>query len=117
MAQENVKKFMELLNNDEELQKKMKAATESFAGDKSDEKAVFDAVLAPIAKEAGCEFTFEDMKELANASDDDEISEDEAATAAGGFYMPARPDKPDSAFITPETDIDRTYWPHRSTPL
>ena len=85
MAQENVKKFMELLNRDEELQKKMKAATENFAGDKTDEKAVFDAVFAPVAREAGYEVSFEDMEELAKASGDDELSEDEAAAAAGGF--------------------------------
>ena len=86
MAQENAKKFMELLNRDEELQKKMKAATESFAGDKSDEKALFDAVLAPIAKEAGYEFSFEDMEELAKASGDGELSDDEATAAAGGYF-------------------------------
>ena len=86
MAQENVKKFMELLKRDEELQKKVKEATEAYTGDKTDEKAVFDAVLAPIAKEAGYEFSFEDAEELAKTSGDDELSEDEAAAAAGGGW-------------------------------
>ena len=86
MTQENAKKFMELLNRDEELQKKMKAAMESFAGDKSDEKALFDAVVAPLAREAGYEFTFEDMNELANASGEGELSDDEVAAAAGGEW-------------------------------
>ena len=84
MSQENAKKFMELLKRDEELQKKVKEATEAYTGDKTDEKAVFDAVLAPIAKEAGYEFSFEDAEELAKTSGDDELSEDEAAAAAGG---------------------------------
>lgn len=95
MAQENAKKFMELLNRDEELQKKMKAATESFTGDKTDEKAVFDAVVAPIARKAGFEFTLEDLKKPASASGDDELSEDEAAAAAGGWWIFA-PDGYDS---------------------
>ena len=86
MAQENVKKFMELLKRDEELQKKVKEATEAYTGEKTDEKAVFDAVLAPIAKEAGYEFSFEDAEELAKTSGDDELSEDEAAAAAGGGW-------------------------------
>ncbi len=95
MSQENAKKFMELLKRDEELQKKMKAATESFTGDKTDEKAVFDAVFAPVAREAGYEVSFEDMEELAKASGDDELSEDEAAAAAGGWWIFA-PDGYDS---------------------
>ena len=86
MSQENAKKFMELLKRDEELQKKVKEATEAYTGDKTDEKAVFDAVLAPIAKEAGYEFSFEDAEELAKTSGDDELSEDEAAAAAGGGW-------------------------------
>ena len=84
MSQENVKKFMELLSKDEELQKKVKEATESYTGDKTNEKAVFEAVILPIAKEAGYEFSFEDAEELAKAAQDDELSEDEVAAAAGG---------------------------------
>ena len=84
MAQENAKKFMELLNKDEELQKKVKAATEAYTGDKTDEEAVFGAVLSPIAKDAGYEFSFEDMVEIAKSSGQGEISDDEAAAVAGG---------------------------------
>ena len=84
MAQEKAKKFIEILNKDEELQKKVKAATEAYTGDKTDEKAVFDAVLAPVAKEAGYDFSFEDMIELAKSSGEGEISDDEAAAVAGG---------------------------------
>ncbi len=84
MSQENAKKFMELLNTDKELQQKVKTATEAYTGDKTDEKEVFDTVLAPIAKESGHEFTFEDVEELAKAAQDDELSENEVAAAAGG---------------------------------
>ena len=84
MVKEDAKKFMELLNTDEELQHKVKAATETYAGDKADEKAVFEGILAPIAKEAGYEFTFADAEELAKSSEDGELSDDELAAVAGG---------------------------------
>jgi hypothetical protein len=87
MAQENLKKFYEKVNGDEELQKKIKALADSYTGDKSDEKAAFEAVIAPIAKEAGYEFTYEEAMEAAEEAEDGEITEDEAAAAAGGFAV------------------------------
>ena len=84
MVKEDAKKFMELLNTDEELQHKVKAATETYAGDKADEKAVFEGILAPIAKEAGYEFTFADAEELAKSSEDVELSDDDLGAVAGG---------------------------------
>ena len=60
MAQETAKKFMEQLAGDKALQEKLAAALNAFAGNKSDEKAVIEAVLAPIAKEAGFDFSYED---------------------------------------------------------
>jgi hypothetical protein len=41
-------------------------------------------VLAPVAKEAGFEITYEDMEKLAKEASEDELSEDELSTAAGG---------------------------------
>ncbi len=61
MSQDNAKKFMDLIRNDVELQKKVTAAMDVFTGDSKDEKAVFEAIIAPIAKEAGYDFSFEDM--------------------------------------------------------
>ncbi len=87
MAKENAKKFMELLSKDEELQKQVKTATENYLGgiEKADGKALFEAVILPIAKEAGYEFSFEDAEELAKVAQDDELSEEEVAAAAGGY--------------------------------
>ena len=82
MAQETAKKFMDQLAGDKALQEKLAAAAAAFAGDKSDEKAVFEAVLAPIAKEAGFEFSYEDTVAAANASG--ELSDDELDQVAGG---------------------------------
>ncbi len=84
MIKDNIKGFMKLMNSDEELQKQLKAAAESFSGDRTDEKAVFEAVIAPIAKEKGYDFTYEDMVELAESAEAGELSEDELTTAAGG---------------------------------
>ena len=39
MARDNARKFMEQMKDDEVLQKKIKAATEAYAGDKTYEKA------------------------------------------------------------------------------
>lgn len=83
MSQENAKRFMELMNEDEGIQKKVREATESYIGEKPDEKALFNAVIAPVAKEAGLEFTFEDAAELAKSSEE-ELSEDELSSVAGG---------------------------------
>ena len=84
MALENVKKFYEQLNGDEELQKKIKSLADSYTGDKSDEKAAFEAVVAPVAKEAGYEFTYEEATEAAKEAAEGEIPDDDAANVAGG---------------------------------
>jgi iron complex transport system substrate-binding protein len=61
----NVMKFEELLRSSEELQAKLRSATEAFAGDKTDEQAVFEAIIAPLAEEAGLPFTYDEAKALA----------------------------------------------------
>ena len=84
MAQETAKKFMDQLAGDKALQEKLAAALNAFAGNKSDEKAVFETVLAPIAKEAGFDFSYEDMLAASNASG--ELSDDELDQVAGGAH-------------------------------
>ncbi len=79
----NVMKFEELLRSSEELQAKLRSATEAFAGDKTDEQAVFEAIIAPLAEEAGLPFTYDEAKALAEAGtslDDEEL---EAAVGGG----------------------------------
>ena len=83
MAQENARKFLELMRSNEELQQKVNAATEAYIGDKMDEKALFEAVIAPVAKEAGLDFGFDDMKAFA----DEELTEEELTEAAGGLAV------------------------------
>lgn len=83
----NAKEFEELLRSDKTLQEKLKAAFEAWEGDASDERAAFEAVMAPLAAEAGLPFTYEEAKELAEESD--ELSLDDLDAAAGGFELEA----------------------------
>ena len=78
----NAKEFEELLRADEALQEKMRVAFEDYAGDKSDERAVFEAIVAPLADEVGLSFTYDDVLEF--ASDDESLNLDDLDAAAGG---------------------------------
>ena len=80
----NVEKFEELLRSDEELQAKIKEAFEAYEGDKDDAQAVHEAVIAPLAEEAGLPFTYEEASEY--ASKGVELTEEEADEMAGGTW-------------------------------
>lgn len=82
MARENVLKFEKLLQDDKELQAKLDEATSAYAGDKADERAVFDAVIAPLAAEAGMPFTYDEV--TAVAEDAKEIDDADLEAFAGG---------------------------------
>lgn len=77
----NIDKFEELLRSNEGLQSKLRAATEAYAGGMSDERAFFDAIVAPIAAEAALPFTYD---ELVAAKDNLEIDDEELDAVAGG---------------------------------
>lgn len=81
----NVKKFEELLRSDESLQEKVRAAIDAYEGDMQDGSAIFAAVVAPLAAEAGLPFTVDEAREFAQG--DREISLDEVDAAAGGDGM------------------------------
>ena len=78
----NVERFEELLRADEALQEKMRAATDAFRGDRADEAAVFEAVVAPLAAEAGLPFTLAEAR--ARALDGAVVSDDALDAVAGG---------------------------------
>ena len=86
MAKADILKFRELLLTDADFQEKFKKAAEAYTGEK-DEKAVFDNVLVPLAREHGLSATFEEFKEYAasfSRGADGELSEDELSQVAGG---------------------------------
>ncbi len=84
MSKENVMKFEERVAKERELQEKLEAAANAYEGDKSDERAVFEAVIAPVTKEAGLEFTFEEAAEVKKESMDGEIDLSDMKAVAGG---------------------------------
>ena len=77
----NFSKFEELLRGSEELQAKFRAAAETFQGDKADARAVFEAVVAPLAAEAGLPFSYDEVKKAAGEV---ELDADEYDAVAGG---------------------------------
>ena len=84
MSLENAKKLMELMTGDEAIQKKITAGVKAFTGDKTDQEALFNAVLAPIAKEAGCECSYADFAAYAEESGGGELSDEDVESVAGG---------------------------------
>lgn len=83
----DVRKFEELMKTDAGIQDKLRIAAEEFKGDASDEKAVFEGILLPVAEEAGLSASYEEfqeyMKSLAEGPDK-ELSMDELSQVAGG---------------------------------
>ena len=87
MSVENVKAFYEALQKDTELQEKVNAADAAYTGDAENKAAAAAAIILPIAKEAGFDFTAEELLEAAAGAakkEDGEISEDELEAVAGG---------------------------------
>ena len=82
MARENLIKLEKLLREDASLRQKLEEAVKNFAGDKTDERAIFEGTIAPIADELGLPVTFDDANAL---SADREISEEELEAVAGGW--------------------------------
>ena len=62
MAKENVKKFYEKLANDKALQEKLAKAQKGYTRDLNDRQTIVETIFLPIAKEAGFDFTAEELK-------------------------------------------------------
>ena len=98
MSLENVKVFMEKLSQDKELANKLAAADKEYSEKHSDisenlteaqKEEAAKAILLPIAKEAGLEFSIEELKTFENnqiENIDETLSEDELAAVAGGLH-------------------------------
>ena len=84
MSIENVSKFGALIREDKELQAKLKAAAEAYAGDRKDEAAFFEATLGKVANEAGIPFTLAEAYECESASGGRELDDAELDKVAGG---------------------------------
>ncbi len=91
MAKEKVAKFFEQLAADKALAEKLAAADKAYAeqhqgeqADEAAEKAAVGAIVLPLAKEAGFDFTAEELFAYVQEELAGEVSDDEMANAAGG---------------------------------
>ncbi len=103
MSLENIKVFMEKLSQDKELANKLAAADKDYAEKHSvnlenlteaQKEEATKAILLPIAKEAGLEFSIEELKTFENEqikNMDEALSEGELATVAGGYRKNTSP--------------------------
>jgi len=95
MSTTDVKSFFEAVNSDKALAERLAAADKAFGekhkGEEKNEAtrlAAAEEIIIPIAKEAGYNFTINDMVafEAANAhSEEEEIDDGELAQVAGGI--------------------------------
>ena len=94
MAKENVARFFAKLSSDKVFAEKLSAADAAYAKthdaknvDENARKAAAEAILLPIAKEAGLPFTVEELASYEKEKMEEisgEVSDDEMANAAGG---------------------------------
>jgi len=75
---EDFKKFMELVQTDSSLKKRLEEAGKNYTGEQNDE-AIFRSVVTPIAEEAGFDLSLDDVKESVQ-----ELNPDEMCQVAGG---------------------------------
>ena len=86
MAKENVKKFLEELTTNKELQEKFIVAQKHYEVEGKSEEEVFEDIVLPIAKEAGYEFTINEYRGAQrDAIAESSISEEELENVSGGW--------------------------------
>ena len=85
MAKENVKKFLEELSTNKELQEKFMAAQKGYEAEGKGEEEIFEDIVLPIAKEAGFEFTDSEYRAIQrDVMAEKGISEEELENVSGG---------------------------------
>jgi len=71
---EDLKNFIELIKNDESIKIKLEEAGKNYEGEQTEE-AAFNSIVVPIAKEAGYDISFDDMKQSIQEIDLDEMGQ------------------------------------------
>lgn len=91
MAKKNAEQFIEMVNNDKELQEKLAQKGKEYQGDKNDLEAVVQQSILPVAEELGLAFTAAEYLECAreqagkkNAPKRGKLSEDDLDLVVGG---------------------------------
>ena len=87
MAKENVKKFLEELSTNKELQEKFMAAQKGYEAEGKGEEEIFEDIVLPIAKEAGFEFTDSEYRAIQrDVMAEKGMSEEELENVSGGGF-------------------------------
>lgn len=80
-----INEFKDLLMADSSLRDRMQKAARAYVGDRNNDRAVFEAVVAPVARSVGMEFTYEEAR--AAMRDAREMSDEELELVAGGIGL------------------------------
>lgn len=83
--QENSRKFKQLLEERPFLRAELTALAQAFDGNHEDDRAVFDAVIAPMAKAHGMPFTYDEA--LAAMHESRELSDEDLELVTGGINL------------------------------
>lgn len=83
MAKENVKKFFDEVSKSEDLQKQLQTATEKVNADMQKALEEQASAVVEVAKNAGFDFTAEELISSAQ-QDDKKLEQDELDAVAGG---------------------------------
>ena len=87
MAKENVKKFLEELSTNKELQEKFMAAQKGYEAEGKGEEEIFEDIVLPIAKEVGYEFTVSEYRAIQrDVMAEKGMSEEELENVSGGGF-------------------------------
>jgi len=92
MSKENVRKFYEVLSKDADLQRRFREKNELLSGKYRDGapgderlEGLFLKEILPVAREAGFEFSFQELQEYsADSKMTGELMDEELAAVAGG---------------------------------
>jgi len=80
---ENPTKFKQMLEETPSLRLELQRAARSYDGDREDDRAVFNAIVAPVAAACGVPFTYDEA--LDAMFENRELSDDELELIAGGI--------------------------------
>ena len=67
MSTQNANKFQQMIRTSAALRAELRFAAQAYDGDRNDDRAVFDAVVAPVAELAGVPFDYDDAREAARS--------------------------------------------------
>ena len=79
---ESMEKFLELVKNDEAVQKKLQAAVDSYTGEQTEE-AAFTSIMIPLAEEYGFKISYDEFQQVKEQKIK-EYTPDEMDQIAGG---------------------------------